>query len=335
MKRKLIIHVGMEKTGTSSIQLTSQQNIEQLKVNGISYLGLMLDKTPKKIFDWQNPRGWTQCITLDKKRFNRELVHLFNEIDNSTDDKIHTFLWSNESLFNRLHFIDIAIDWLNKNFDLHVVGYVRKPDAWIQSAYLQWGIKHKTYKGSMKSFAEWTGDKNFPALEFVTKWKMAVLNTSFYNFDSVRNITEHFFLECLNLKTDKIDVMRLNDTPTAAQLALFTLFNSSFNEEVLPYRIEKLFNSNSICTDKETLEELSNLVPNQEELDRYCDSVSEETKALNSLLVYSDTKLSHSNEGYKLKKVEYNQSSINLELFKLCLSMSERIDKLEALLRQK
>ena len=78
MKRKLIIHVGMEKTGTSSIQLTSQQNIEQLKVNGISYLGLMLDKTPKKIFDWQNPRGWTQCITLDKKRFKHEFRAVFN-----------------------------------------------------------------------------------------------------------------------------------------------------------------------------------------------------------------------------------------------------------------
>jgi hypothetical protein len=328
-KRKLIIHVGMEKTGTSSIQYTAKRNVNNLKGKGIFYLGLMLEEFEVKKFHWQNVRGWRDFISQGENIANREIVSLFNEINDKLPDSYHTLVWSNESLFNRIDFLRAALGSLTEKFTVEVICYIRKPDAWIQSAYLQWGIKHKAYSGTMKSFSEWVQHRSFPVLEFVNKWKKITLSSCFYNFDNIENITEHFYLEYLNLSPTEFDIVRLNDTPTPAQLALFTLFNSSFNEEVLPYRIENLFSKNMIPVGPNSPVELSDLVASQAELDRYCESIASETQTLDTLFENPDTQSISGTRTYKLKDLSYNQPSINLELLKLCLSMNERIEELE------
>jgi hypothetical protein len=329
MKKTLIIHVGMEKSGSSSVQKTMNKNQTLLNESGYFYLGLMLEEFSSKLFNWQNIRGWTSFIAGDKEKHNKELIHLFNEINVNLSKNIHTLIWSNESLFNSVEFIEPTLNWLKTIFNIKVIGYVRKPDEWIQSAYLQWGIKHKTYTGPLKTFSEWVSSKSSPVIPFILRWKVLCEEVNFYDFGVVKNITNHFLFESIGIPTNKnIEIVRYNDTPSPAQLALFSLYNSSFNGEVLPYRIESLLNMNSIVSDKNSTQEFKDLVPSKEDLNAYCDSVKDDFKELQKVLVKSNYTFNKLNEP-NLKKFDYTQSDINLELLKLCISMSERISDLE------
>src|SRR3546814_15994242 len=68
---------------------------------------------------------------------------------------VHTLLWSNESFFDRNAQILEAFALLRDELDVTVVAYIRRHDSWARSAYMQWGLKHKTYTGRLKSFREW------------------------------------------------------------------------------------------------------------------------------------------------------------------------------------
>ena len=64
-------------------------------------------------------------------------------------------IWSNETFLGNDAIVFPAVQRLTEAGvgALRIVAYVRRPDAWAQSAYLQWGIKHKTTPARCGRFA--------------------------------------------------------------------------------------------------------------------------------------------------------------------------------------
>lgn len=157
MKRggvKIILHIGAGKTGTSSIQKMLFDNQKELKRQGYYYLGFMLENAYKKKYTWQKRTPANDdFFSLPMQQAFEEMYEILNDtIKKAEQDDIHTLIWSNESFFgNRKPLMEVLKKLKEKNIELRVVAYIRRHDSWAQSAYLQWGIKHKTYTGKLQS----------------------------------------------------------------------------------------------------------------------------------------------------------------------------------------
>ncbi len=123
--KRLILHVGMPKTGSSSLQRWSDRNRQKLLENGIDY---------PEIGNWLDPKHQELVGDL----FRAETSSLERFIDRRVAD---TLLLSTEGLTNHLYdYSPVALASFRKvvaGLRVHVVLVHREPRAWIQSQYKQ------------------------------------------------------------------------------------------------------------------------------------------------------------------------------------------------------
>lgn len=133
MRRKIILHIGAAKTGSSTLQAFLRVNRDYLSDQGFvipdRHLGLGPKVTGEHVFATQS------LITdPDKSRIKRSFEGLKNEPDEGK-----TVLISAENLSNpdvHLHFLDIL-----KDFDAKVIIYIRRQDDLLTSSWQQWYSK--------------------------------------------------------------------------------------------------------------------------------------------------------------------------------------------------
>ncbi|MEG3766261.1 hypothetical protein [Alteromonas sp. 14N.309.X.WAT.G.H12] len=130
MKKKLIIHGGMHKTGTSSIQFSLNANKALLQQNGITFPeeGLARDKEV-------GFRHLYISNMLKKHAFNAdtflEVVHSLLEYD------AHTIILTHEDFFRKdIHPQGIAL--LDEYFEISLVVYVKDPVRYFNDKYKEW-----------------------------------------------------------------------------------------------------------------------------------------------------------------------------------------------------
>ena len=107
----LIVHIGKEKTGTTSLQEALYRNKEALASHGFHFLQCAGNKNNRKLAVYcLNPDTYDDYCTShnianldDKKRFNDEFHSDFIEELNSLGHGIHTVLMSSEQLSTRLN----------------------------------------------------------------------------------------------------------------------------------------------------------------------------------------------------------------------------------------
>jgi hypothetical protein len=93
---------------------------------------------------------------LEKDRLARGLQDINQRRE---QDRTNGLIWSRESLSSSFFVEDIECVRMVKNglpaLRHHIVIYLRRQDEYFRSAYLQWGIKHKTYSGRTVGLDEW------------------------------------------------------------------------------------------------------------------------------------------------------------------------------------
>ena len=146
---KLILHIGMGKTGSSAIQKALAENTQRLTDGNAHYLGMWL--TPyegpgrrpghKEFFD--QPKSIWRDRALDLSKLANQIVG---------NGGPNTFISSNESFFHYGHKFESFVDTARDHFDVKILAYVRRPMEWLPSAYAQWGIRHKTVQGPIPSY---------------------------------------------------------------------------------------------------------------------------------------------------------------------------------------
>src|SRR5690606_15692465 len=99
---RIIFHIGMGKTGTSSIQRSLRKADDRLIKVGVKYLGLMLEHSPIKLYGWQNGAATAKFSTLDPIEAGKQVEEILTKTARHFEQAgVHTLIWSNEWFFGR------------------------------------------------------------------------------------------------------------------------------------------------------------------------------------------------------------------------------------------
>ena len=330
-KLTLILHIGAGKTGTSSIQESLNKNKDLLKDKGVTYVGLMLENV-KRLYDWQRPSHIEVFHNLPQSEIDTAIYKIFQEIITSASkNNIHTILWSNESFFNRSDKLFPVLQRLQEEgLEIKFVAYLRRFDTWAKSAYIQWGIKHKTTKGKILTFSQWIETRMPLFHEPLERLEKVFPNQlSLRNMDATKDVVKDFY-QLFQLETDDILPMRMNKSPNNEELFLRTIFNNHFHAEVLPKKFDNNIAKN-ITVNQTPTEYLQSYLPTDSNLEDLLLAREEDRKHLNILLSQSQ-QLALGNKRDKTKKAEVNTEKLIMALSEIVLAQSHRISKLEKVL---
>lgn len=149
---KLILHIGMGKTGTTSIQNALKSNTAALAEQKVHYLGMWFGMISPEYDDFG---GANQFIRQDRavQEAGAEtfLRHMETVAETTGAD---TFILSNEALFEKAADVEPFITALKGKVDVQLLAYMRDPHMWLPSAFTQWELHHKTHTGPIKPFPE-------------------------------------------------------------------------------------------------------------------------------------------------------------------------------------
>ena len=150
MKKRCIVHIGMHKTGSSSIQATlsrqkSSSDFHYVKLDSPNHGGnifSLFTEYPEKYHAWR------------KQGLSKEDVHKINQktermlISNFTETNSDTVIISGEDIVNLSQdALEKLKTFLNGYFETTlIVGYVRSPKSYIESAFQQ------SLKGLLSTF---------------------------------------------------------------------------------------------------------------------------------------------------------------------------------------
>ena len=330
---KLIFHIGAGKTGSTSIQRTLRENDVLLKERGVWYLGLMLERIETKLFDWQKMSSVVpEFHRLTNEQAKKQLLDVLRPmIKEAQEKKFHTLIWSNESFLAGKHNFTGALQELQKDgVEVEILIYVREYASWTRSAYVQWGIKHKTYKGKLQTFEEWS-QRHSPSFYREMKNLLEIMpeTVKVRNMSAVDDVVLDF-LDYAQIKHDGIRVFRDNDSPKNEELLLRALFNSKYGGQVLPARFENILGK-QIPFSKSPKEFLEDLLPKKHDLEIVLMKTSDDRESLNQLLLNQGQTVLENDE-VSLKTANVNSEKLLMALADIVMQQSRRIDKLERIL---
>lgn len=260
---KLILHIGMGKTGTSSIQHALNASRNDLLANKTQYLGMWFNLIDPA---YANHLGLRKLFDDFADKSDAYAAKFAEGLEKeSNKNGTNAFILSNEAIFGSFHKIEPFLTALKDKIDLELILYVRNPRSWLPSAYTQWNIHHKTNKGPLKSFKENAGSL-LRMYENIFKWHDAFPN----NLTSRRHETN---IDVVADFATTCDISLLNsgkrvlDRSEPAETLLRAAFNNRYEQEVFPDRFDNIVlrrtkNVSSIsklsgvCFDYEGLDEL-------------------------------------------------------------------------------
>ena len=232
---RIIFHIGMGKTGTTTIQRTLQASSDCLAAQKASYLGMWFGALGP---EFRNYAGLGQLVRTDAAQqailagtFARHATAVAKRTD--ADLVIH----SNESIFEQPSQLAPFFRTLREKVDLRFVCYLRAPQDWLPSAYIQWHIRHKTQAGPIERFSV-----RAPALlrmyDAIRIWRdlfLDILDVRLYT-PSIDVITDFGDALGITLPTSAVRHMERSEP---AELVLRGLLNDRFTEAVMPDLFER------------------------------------------------------------------------------------------------
>lgn len=218
--KKLILHIGHGKTGTSAIQSFCARHQDKLKTHGVDYphhssFDIAIDG--KVTSGNINPRqeGWLQAL--------EKAVRL------SSEDKI---LFSNEDMFHI-----IARDWAQfsafaKKINTEIILFVRDPVEMLLSSYGQ-AVKRGGHTGTLEDF--WpTEQHTAKASRVLQMLQDEGISTIVRNYSvHKKGVTEALlrcFLDDVEAFRDDFDMGTINRSLTNGELAFQMAFNRHFGK---------------------------------------------------------------------------------------------------------
>jgi len=319
-KPELIVHIGMGKTGTSSIQRTLKENKKELKKVGIKYLGYDLDYC-------KGPKLTEQCFKpgLKDDKNHEILTEILLKTLQSHQNNYSKLIVSNERLFQRDQYASLFKRIVNEGYRVTIITYLRRPDLWARSAHAQWGIKHKTAEGNVKTFNEWAIDRKLFYSRHLKVWQAAFPeNFIIRNYEEINDVVADFF-GIMGSNYNK--AVTANETVNNEQLILWGIYNSMFNESALPNRFNGFMESVNLPKTPEL--DINNLLPSQHDLSTKHELCKGEIHTLNQILSkYGEPKFHENSPTLK------NETIDNLKLIQylteIIYNMDARIKKLES-----
>lgn len=290
MKKKLIVHIGTPKTGTSYLQEVCLKNYENLLSAGILYPGVNVEGFTKEsnipinachildIFSKDESKQLT--CTLLKKHF--ETVFTFG---------IETALISDETLsaFNvlnkgNLYIFECLIEVCNSlNIALSFIAYYRKPSKYLPSHWAQLVRKH----GETRPLVEFIEQDKIPYWQNLISLYELYNEISVFSYDkeiSVDGGLAKSFLDAIGVNPEGFDLLvseSVNPSLSLNSLTALRLINAEFDGNVTR-NIENIL-TNTISKQKLDKAQLT------DEMELFVDKLYESELYALSALTYNNT----------------------------------------------
>lgn len=158
-RKRIVLHVGLHKTGSTSIQTMCRKNDSRLRAVGVLYPGPDIDPRLKK---GANHRAYYAALVGKKAKFGamNGLKECRESLAQSvdvlrTDNGLHTMLLSHEALGRTSQSFDREIigAW-EKEFSLETVLYVRPLREWVESMYVQYIWSRSNHGGVVPTISK-------------------------------------------------------------------------------------------------------------------------------------------------------------------------------------
>lgn len=282
---RLICHIGCGKTGTSSIQASLKGNSDVLTSHRFAYWGLVLESAPVKLYDWQRSSASEATLTNPSEETTNQVIEVLEKsIVEARDRGIDCAIWSNEWLVGRYQNIIPALQAIKKkNVQIDIVVYVRRYDAWAKSAYVQWGLKHKTYLGRVRGFSRYVRERPLRFSKMLKPWTDAFPDDLILrNFDYTQDIVKDF-CSALSLPQD-ISSIRVNEAPSSEELLVRALYNNFVEGRSTPADFDRAFQARKIDFSLHPTEWLRSLLPSEKDLNEVLQETAEERIAIDHML---------------------------------------------------
>ncbi len=324
-----VVHVGDGKTGTSAIQKCLSANREALVARGYLYLGLMFENVSPR-YEWQRASRIEAFHALPPGRAAEEMHQALRDaLALARERACHTIVLSNETLLGRSGAMIEALTAIAaEGVVVKPVAYVRSHDGWARSAYVQWGLRHKTYEGPIRDFASWAQRRDFGVHRKLGPWLDAFpASTTLRNFDATADAASDF-LGVLGVEDLAVASMRVNETPGNEELALRALFNHGERGRVSPSRFNQLFHAQSMDFGLSLGSWLESQLPVARQLEDIADRYAEDRAQLNALL-QSQGQPPLQPARPAQRPFEFDASVVLSSLFQIVADQAKRIEALE------
>lgn len=228
---ELILHIGMGKTGTTSIQTALRRNPENLTRQKAEYLGMWFTAidpsfeglSGQKLFFRSTPEE----MTIHAERFGSFLM------ERAAHSGVETFILSNEILYLKAKRILPFVTRLQQILPVRLIAYVRDPADWLPSAYNQWMIYHKKNAGPIMEFSE-GGRLLISNYRCICRWARTYPNQfTLRSFDKAVNILDDFS-QTIGFNLD-IHQERQQERPEISESILRAIYNNRLKGEALPH----------------------------------------------------------------------------------------------------
>lgn len=327
---RLLFHIGAGKTGTSSIQATLKANREALEAAGYLYLGLMWEHAPTRLHPWQVFGGHDAFLALPRDVAEPQFRQLLRAtVDDARSKGIHTLIWSSESFFDRYDSVLAPLAEIRAaNVDVEVLAYVRNHGSWARSAYVQWGIKHKTMAGPILPFREWVA-RRLPAFApTLQRYAQALPGAlRLRNFDAAQDVVDDF-QKVVGFPPELL-AQRVNDnaTPGNVDLLMRALFNGAIRAPVFPMLYDRQVGQ-YLSADRSADQFLGRLFPTAQDIVDVVLQTADDRAAISALLTAQGQPPLQAPVDPP-KEPQVDEQALLLALAGLVISQARRLDVIE------
>ncbi|MDD5123590.1 hypothetical protein [Methylovulum sp.] len=326
---RLIVHIGAGKTGTTSIQETLRTQQDKLKGQGVWYLGLMLEHAPEIRYCWQRADGFEEFMSLNEEEKIKQFADILeSSLKIMSESTFRLAILSNESFLGQntevIKSLKILVD---SGWDIEIIAYVRRHDAWITSAYEQWALKHKINKGRLLPFSAWVSDGHFHFSKYLRPW-MESFNCIVHNVSAIEDAVTDF-LTVAGISQEGMEIRRENTALSKEELLLRALFNDQFQEPTDPDVFNRMMGFKELDFGRSATAFLSAYLPTDAELKKHIEDCTADREEVNHLLE-SAGQPPLDTSPLKSNRKEVDLDKITAAMFTMLVYQAKRIDHLES-----
>jgi hypothetical protein len=160
----------MGKTGSTTIQKSLAENRERLAAAGIRYLGQWMDLVDPAFDHFAGFQGFLRQPDAGKLTSAQRFLGGVDRLHR--DSGADTFIVSNEQYLENLPRLAEFFKVIAAQVQLQIIIFVRPPASWLPSAYVQWGVVHKTNRGPVQPFGV-KARQLMRQYDFIPQWRQS------------------------------------------------------------------------------------------------------------------------------------------------------------------
>ena len=226
----VIFHIGMGKTGTTSLQAALPENEDILAARGMHYLGQWMERIDPQFDQFA---GFQRFLALPRGEMISAAHRFLDRLGAlQAETGAGTFLLSNEQYYPSLPVVRPFFETVCAQTESRIVIFVRAPAQWLPSAYTQWGLVHKADPGAIRPFGEMARSL-MAQYAIVRDWHRAFgARVEVHKFDPHEDIVASFS-RLLGVELRPV-AARHQARPSAAETLLRAFYNNRCPDAVLP-----------------------------------------------------------------------------------------------------